>query len=61
MLSMVNSALADVSIRENISDTAIQRIIDDFIGATVNWQAIKSLGIIGVKVRLSLLSLLKMN
>ena len=48
LLSMVNSTLADVSIRENISDTAIQNIIDRHIETKVNWKEIKKLGIIGI-------------
>ncbi len=48
LLSMVNSTLADVSIREDISDTAIQRIIDNNIKTEVDWKTIKKLGIIGI-------------
>ena len=48
LLSMVNSTLADVSIREDISDTAIQNVIDRNIEAKVNWKKIKKIGIIGI-------------
>jgi transposase len=45
---MVNSTLADVSIREDISDTAIQNIIDSHIDDKIQWNSIKTLGIIGI-------------
>jgi len=48
MLAMVNSTLADVSIRERISDTAIQNIINRYIDSEINWRRIKNIGIIGI-------------
>ncbi|MGI9250858.1 MAG: ISL3 family transposase, partial [Pseudohongiellaceae bacterium] len=48
LLSMVNSTLADVSIREGISDTAIQQVIDASIHDKIHWRTIKTLGIIGI-------------
>ena len=48
LLSVVNSTLADVSIREDISDTAVQNIIDRHIEEKVDWRKIKKLGIIGI-------------
>jgi len=48
MLAMVNSTLADVSIRERISDGAIQNIINRYIDSEINWRKIKNIGIIGI-------------
>jgi len=48
LLSVVNSTLVDVSIREDISDTAVQNIIDRHIEEKVDWRKIKKLGIIGI-------------
>ncbi len=48
LLSMVNSTLADVSIREDISDTAIQNVIDRYIKSDVDWKKIKCIGLIGI-------------
>lgn len=48
LLSVINSTLVDVSIREGISNTAIQAIIDRHIDDKIEWKAIKELGIIGI-------------
>ncbi len=48
MLSLVNSTLADMSIRENISDTVIQNIVDRYFTDKVNWRELKQLGILGI-------------
>ena len=48
LLSLVNSTLADVSIREEISDTAIQNIVNYYISDKVNWETIKKLGLLGI-------------
>jgi len=48
LLSLVNSTIADVSIKEGISDTAIQHVVDCYIATQVNWKQIKNLGIIGI-------------
>jgi len=48
LLAMVNSTLADVSIREGVSDTAIQNIIDYYIEGKVNWRKIKTIGLLGI-------------
>jgi transposase len=48
LLSMINSTISDVSIKEGISDTAIQNIIDRYIEAKVDWRKIKKLGILGI-------------
>jgi len=48
LLSMVNSTLADVSVREDLSDTAIQNIIDNHIDEKIDWKKIKKLGLLGL-------------
>lgn len=48
LLSMVNSTLVDVSIREEISDTVIQNIINYYISDKVDWKTIKKLGLLGI-------------
>jgi len=47
LLSVVNSTIADVSLREGISDTAIQNILDLRIDEKMDWKKIKKLGILG--------------
>jgi hypothetical protein len=44
----VNSTLADVSIKEDLSDTTIQRIVDRHINTEIDWKEFKRLGIIGI-------------
>lgn len=48
LLSLVNSTLADVSIKEDLSDTTIQRIVDKHINSEIDWKEFKRLGIIGI-------------
>ena len=48
LLSLVNSTLSDVSIKEDLSDTTIQRIVDRHINTEIDWKEIKRLGIIGI-------------
>jgi len=48
LLSMINSTIADVNIREELSGTTIQRIIDSHIHDKIDWKTIKELGIIGI-------------
>jgi transposase len=48
LLSVVNSTLTDVSIKEGLSDTAIQNIINYNITDKVDWSKIKQIGIIGI-------------
>lgn len=48
LLSMINSTLADVSIKEEISDSAVQSIIDRLVETTIDWSKIKCLGILGI-------------
>jgi transposase len=58
LLSMINSTLADVSRRENISDTAIQNIIDKHIDTEVDWKNIKRIGLLGISLLLSAVELM---
>jgi len=48
LLSLINSTLSDVSIKENISETAIQNIVDKYINEKVNWKLLKKLGILAI-------------
>lgn len=48
LLSLVHSTIADVSIKEAISEQAIQLIVDKSITDKINWKGIKRLGVIGI-------------
>jgi len=48
MLSLVNSTLADVSIKENISADTIGRVLNKKVSQKVNWKDFKKLGLIGI-------------
>ncbi len=48
LLSLVHSTLVDVSVKENISEEAIQLIVDKNISENINWREIKILGMIGI-------------
>lgn len=48
LLSVVNSTITDVGIKEGLSDTAIQNIINYNISNKVDWNKIKQIGIIGI-------------
>ncbi len=48
VLSLVHSTIADVSIKEGISEQAIQFIVDKFISEKLNWKEIKTLGVLGL-------------
>ena len=48
LLSVVNSTITDVSIKEGLGDTAIQNIINYNISSKVDWHKIKQIGIIGI-------------
>jgi len=48
LLSMVGSTLVDVGIKEGVSETGIQNIIDRHIESKVNWRTIKKLGLLGI-------------
>tara|TARA_B110000211_G_scaffold197708_1_gene227357 strand:+ start:292 stop:1548 length:1257 start_codon:yes stop_codon:yes gene_type:complete len=48
MLSLVNSTLEDVAIKQNISSDTIGRILAQEVSKSVNWKEFKKLGLIGV-------------
>ena len=48
LLSLVNSTIADVSRKENVSESTLQRIIDKNINTEIDWKNFKTLGIIGI-------------
>ncbi len=48
LLSLVHSTIADISIKEDLSETVIQHIIDKNISGKINWKAIKKLGLTGI-------------
>lgn len=47
LLSLVHSTITDVSMKENISEQAIQLIVDKSISEKINWKDIKKIGILG--------------
>ncbi|MDC0535996.1 transposase [Francisellaceae bacterium] len=48
MLFLVNSTLADVAIKENLSADTIGRILDTKVAESVNWKSFNKLGLIGI-------------
>ena len=48
LLSLINSTVSDVSLKENIGYETITGVIDRYIGVQVNWEKIKRLDIIGL-------------
>jgi hypothetical protein len=48
LLSLINSTVKDVSIREDIGYDTIMGIIDNNIRPQINWEEIKALGVIGI-------------
>ncbi len=48
LLSLVNSTVEDVSIKEDVGYEAIMGIIDRYISTEVNWKAIQRLYVIGI-------------
>jgi len=48
MLSLVNSTVSDVSIKEDLGHHAIQSIIDRNIESEVDWKKIKKIGLLGI-------------
>jgi len=48
LLSLVHSTLADVSIKENISEQSIQLMLDKTISQIIDWKHIKKLGVMGL-------------
>lgn len=48
LLSLINSAVSDVSLKENLGYFTITGIIDRYIGTQVNWNEIHRLDVIGL-------------
>jgi transposase len=48
LLSLVNSTIADVSIKEGIGYKAAEGIVDRYIEAEVNWDNIPTIGLLGI-------------
>ena len=48
MLSLINSTIEDVSAKESIGYGAIEGILDRHISSEVNWDELKSLGVLGI-------------
>jgi len=48
LLSLVNSTVEDVSIKEDVGYEAIMGILDRYISTEVNWKAIQRLYVIGI-------------
>jgi transposase len=47
-MELVNSTIADVAIKEQLTEEEIQGMVTRRVAGEVNWKAIKSLGIIGM-------------
>jgi transposase len=48
MISLVNSTLEDVAIKQNLSSDTIARIVTEQISDSVNWKEFSRLGLVGV-------------
>lgn len=48
LLSLVHSTIADVCIKENMSEQVVQLIVDNALSEEVDWKSIKTLGVIGI-------------
>lgn len=48
LLSLINTTVSDVSLKENIGYETLTGVIDRYIGTQVNWEEIKRLDIIGL-------------
>ncbi len=48
LFGLVNSTVADVSIKEDLGYEAVMGIIDRHIGTEVDWKAIEQLGVLGI-------------
>ena len=48
MLSLINSTIQDVGIKNDVGPDAIAGILDRHVQAQVNWTKIRSLGVIGI-------------
>lgn len=48
LLQLIHSTIVDVSIKEEISETAVQSVVDKYIKGEVDWSKIKRIGILGI-------------
>jgi transposase len=48
LLSLINSTLVDVSIKEDVGYQAIQAIVDRQIETEIHWKSIKKIGLLGL-------------
>ena len=48
LFELVNSTVADVSIKQGLGYEAVMGIIDRHLGTQVDWEAIKQLGVVGI-------------
>lgn len=48
LLSLVHNTIADVCIKENISEQVVELIVDNAVSEEVVWKSIKTLGVIGI-------------
>jgi transposase len=48
LLSLINSTIADVSVKEDLGYQAIQGILDRFIEMKLDWKTIKGIGLLGI-------------
>jgi transposase len=48
LLSLINSTIADVGIKEELAASTVQRIVDKYISEKIDWKTIKKIGIMGM-------------
>jgi len=48
LLSLINSTVMDVSIKEDLGYQAVEAIVDRQVAAEVNWHSIKEIGLLGL-------------
>lgn len=48
LLSLVNSTIVDVSVKEDVGYKAIEAIVDRYICEKIDWSEIKNIGLLGI-------------
>jgi len=48
LLSLINSTISDVSLKEDIGYDAVQGIVDRNISERINWKEVKEIGLLGL-------------
>ena len=48
IFSLIHSTIADVSIKEDVGEGVVQRVLDHYIPSAVAWPKIKALGVLGI-------------